>query len=74
MKTERPFTKARNSSQALGRIRRHVAMAAYLYGPTHGRDLWNTLWDIAREVGSEEWVEELGDDPHGVCKKAGYLE
>lgn len=58
-----------SKSEQIRKIKEVVAMSAYLYGPRHGRNLWNTLWDIARIVGDKNWVEALGDDPRKVCEK-----
>lgn len=65
---------AKSGDEKLEAVKEIIALSAYLYGPSHGRGLWNMLWDIARTVATEEWVERLGDDPQGLCCEAGYIQ
>lgn len=62
------------AEESLAAVRRIVARSVHLYGPSHGRDLWNSLRDIAREIETADWVERLGDDPRKVCEEIGAIE
>lgn len=57
------------TAKKLEKVRRHVVAAIHLYGQSHGRDLMNTLWDIAHEIESDEFCERLGEEPGKVFKE-----
>lgn len=57
------------AERKIAAVRKRAVAAIHLYGQSHGRDLLNTIWEIIREIESEEFCDRLEDDPSGVFRE-----